>query len=157
VVALLAAASFALFAWLLAAMAGSPAHGRRVRRAGQAVAVVAAGTSVPVLWLCAAAHDGSSSLIHRLTVAADWSDVVLFATIAGFSASVSRAARRRWLRSLAVVVTVVTAGRAVLLGLGTETLELIAPLAFLALVGALSAVNLSDRRASRRLSADAAG
>jgi hypothetical protein len=90
-------------------------------------------------------------------VAADWSDVVLFATIAGFSASVSRAARRRWLRSLAVVVTVVTAGRAVLLGLGTETLELIAPLAFLALVGALSAVNLSDRRASRRLSADAAG
>jgi hypothetical protein len=155
-VALLAAASFALFAWLLAATAGSPAHGRRVRRSGQAVAVVAAGTSVPVLWLCAAAHDGSNSLIHRLTVAADWTDVVLFATIAGFSASVSRAARRRWLRSLAMVVTVVAAGRAVLLGLGMGTLELIAPLAFLALVGALSAVNLSNRRASCRLSAEAA-
>jgi hypothetical protein len=99
-VALLAAASFALFAWMLAATAGSAAHGRRVRRSGQAV--VAAGTSVPGLWLCAAAHDGSSSLIHRLTLAADWTDVVLFATIAGFSASVGRAARRRWLRSLAI-------------------------------------------------------
>jgi hypothetical protein len=55
------------------------------------------------------------------------------------------------------LVTVVAAERAVLLGLGTGALELIAPLAFLALVGALGAVNLSDRRASCRLSAEAAG
>ena len=144
-----AAAVFAMFARLVALTADTPSQALPVRRSGYALALAAAVTAIPVLWLCAVADNGSADLLHRLTVASDWTDVLLFATIAAFSWSVTTAAARPWLRAVAVGVGVLAAARAVLLALGRTTLELAAPLAFLALVIALSAVNLSRLRSTR--------
>jgi hypothetical protein len=149
-VGLLAAAVFALFAWFVAATMDSRIAAPAVRRWGYGVAVTAAITAVPVLWLCTVSDNGSTELLHRLTEASDWTDVLLFATIAGFSGSVVGATARRWLRGLAGVVGLLAVARAVLIALGTDTLELIAPLAFLVLVVTLSVAGHSKSIASER-------
>ena len=147
-VGLAAAVVFALFARALSTSAhrGAPA----LRRWGCAVAVAAAVTALPVLALCASAARASTASVHRLAVAGDWTDVLLFAAIAGFSTSVARTSPRTGLRALAAVVAVLSVARAVLLAVGATTLELVAPLAFVLLVLTISWIDPFRAGARRR-------
>ena len=115
--------------------------------AGYAVAAAAVVTAVPVLWLCAVADDASATVVHRLTQASDWVDVLLFAAVAVFACAVALVAPKVWLRWLAWVVGAVAVVRAVLLAGGSGALDFVAPLAFIALVLAASiAVFVGTRR-----------
>ena len=148
VVGLVAAAVFVLFARSVATSPQIPDGAPWVRRCGYAVAAAAVVTVVPVLWLCAVAGDGSATMVHRLAQASDLVDVVLFAAIAAFAASVAMVTELTWLRWLAWVVGALALVRAVLLAGGSGALDLVAPLAFIALVLALSlAVLIRPRRA----------
>lgn len=142
VIGLAAAGVFALFARAVGPAGDSRPGSGLVRQCGYGVAVAAAGTAVPVVWLCFAASNASSRLLHGLAVASDWTDVVLFAFISGFAVSVASSTTPRWLRAVAVVVFLVTGARAVLLATGASALEVAAPLAFLALVASLVVVDL---------------
>ena len=143
VIGLAAAGVFALFARATEDTTGDSRPGSGlVRQCGYGVAVAAAGTAVPVVWLCFAASHASSRLVHGLAVTSDWTDVVLFAFISGFAVSVASSTTPRWLRAVAVVVFLVTGARAVLLATGASALEVAAPLAFLALVASLVFVDL---------------
>ncbi len=138
---LLAAAVLVLFARALSTTASGP-RALRVRRWGYAVAAAAVLTALPVLALCAVAGHGSAGWVHALAVASDWTDVVLFAAIAGLGVSVAQATARVWVRGLAAVVAVLSAARAVLLALGASALEVTAPVGFVVLVMALSVTGL---------------
>ena len=146
VVGLLAAAVFVLFARSLARSSHIADRASWVQGCGYAVAAAAVLTAIPVLLLCDVANDGSDRFVHRLAQASDVVDVVLFAAIAAFAASVATATRLVWLRWLAWVVAVVALARAVLLAGGSGALELVGPLAFIALVLALSTVALMRPR-----------
>ena len=149
VVGLAAAVVFALFARALSASA--PQRGSAgLRRWGYAVAVAAAVTVLPVLALCAVAAHASRRTVHGLAVAGDWTDVLLFAAIAGFCIAVARTSPRTGLRTLAAVVAALAAARAVLLGVGATRLELVAPLAFVVLVLTLSWLDPFRAHARRR-------
>jgi hypothetical protein len=137
VLGLLAAACFAAFAWLLSG-ADATRHGRPIRISGWAVAAAAVVTAVPVLWLCAVADGASSAELHRWATLSDLTDVLLFTTIAVFAAAVARVAVASWLRWLCWAVAAVTLARAVLLLAGSTVLEVVAPLAFVVAVLAIS-------------------
>ena len=143
VVGLLAAAAFVPFALTLRRTA--------VRRkgalvaAGLGVAAAAALTAVPVLWLTAVAGNGADGLVHALAVASDLTDVLLFATIALWATAVLLAGQPLWFNTLAGAVGLLALARALLLLVGSELLELVAPLAFVSLVGVLSTLILLHR------------
>lgn len=139
---LAAAAVFAMFARALSATGSVPAV-HPVRRSGYAVATAAALTALPVLALCALAGGSSAERIHALAVASDWTDVLLFAVIAGFSATVAMATARSSVRWVALVTSGLCAARALLLAFGASALELTAPLSFIVLVLTLSLMGLS--------------
>ena len=109
--------------------------------AGTGVAVAAAITAIPPLWLCAAAEDASTATLHTLTVASDLTDVVLFVAIAAFGSAIALTGAT-WLRVLGLVTALVSLAHAALLMAGSGPLEVVAPLAFVVLVCALSAAAL---------------
>jgi len=144
VVGLLAAAAFVVFALT----ARRTAKGRRtgaLEVAGLGVAAAAALAAVPVLWLTAVASTGTDGLVHGLAVASDLTDVLLFATIAVWAMAVLRAGEPVWFRMTAGAVGLLAVGRALLLLVGSDLLELLAPLAFVVLVAALSTLLLVHR------------
>jgi hypothetical protein len=145
----LAAAAFVLFARRMR-RAGGEADGGALERTGVGVGGAAFLTAVPVIWLIVVADDGGDRLVHRLAVASDLTDVVLFAAIATWLVMVVRAAEPLWFKALAGVVAVLALGRALLLLVGSQALELVAPLAFLLVVAVLSSLLILRRSPIRR-------
>jgi hypothetical protein len=102
-----------------------------------AALVVAAevGTNVPPLILTLS--NPSAQTAHTLTVVEDLADATLFASIALFAIAVALKTSS-WLRALSLIVGVLTLTRAVASPLGVTILDTVAPIAFLALVLAVS-------------------
>jgi hypothetical protein len=144
VVGLFAAVAFVRFALTLRRTAIRRTRGA-LEVAGLGVAVAAALTAVPVLWLTAVAGSGADRLVHGLAVASDLTDVLLFATIALWATTVLSAAEPFWFKTLAGAVGLLALARALLLLVGSDLLELIAPLAFVSLVAVLSTLILVHR------------
>jgi hypothetical protein len=144
VVGLLAAAAFVPFAVTLRRTRDRRTAGV-LENAGLGVAAAAVVTAVPVLWLTAVIDSGADGLVHGLAVASDLSDVLLFATIAVWAAALLSAAEPVWFRTLAGAVGVLALARALLLLVGSELLERLAPLAFVVLVAVLSTLVLGHR------------
>lgn len=145
-VSLAASAAFAMFALTLRQRASRLRRGLgRLEVAGLAVAVASVLTVVPPLWLTVVADSASSTAVHRLAVASDLVDVVLFLTIGAFAGVLAAAASAVWFRVLSALVAVLATARAVSLLLGSEWWELVAPLAFIALVVVTSTLLLLRR------------
>lgn len=142
VIGIVAAMVFLVFtAALERGLLGRTAPG--VRRAGRAVAAAGVIVAVPVLALCGVAEQASDQTVHRLAVASDLSDVVLFAAVAWFAFEVSRRLTPASARAIVGSVGALAAARAVLLLSGSDLLGLVAPLAFVALVAGLSVARRS--------------
>jgi hypothetical protein len=146
VVSLLASATFVLFTLTLR----QRGHGRRtplgrLEAAGLAVAAASVFTVVPPLWLSVVADSASSSAVHRLAMASDLVDVVLFLAIGAFASALAAAASAIWFKGLAAIVAVLAVARALESLLGSEMLELAAPLAFVALIVLVSTLVLLRR------------
>jgi len=116
-----------------------------ITRTGVAVTIAAGVTAVPVLWLVAVVDGADTTLVRRLARASDLSDVLLFVAIAAFAASLVHASSGVWLRISATIVLIVSLTRAAGLLTGSDVLELVAPLAFVLLVLALSTMSLVRR------------
>lgn len=141
VIGLAAAVVFTLFALALAdgrRAPDGPPGGRWVSATGYAVGAAAVVTAVPVLVLTAVAGAGPGVVVHGLARASDLTDVLLFVAVAAFGVAVSRATTAAWLRALAVLVAVVSLARSMLVLADSSRLELVAPLAFVALVLVIS-------------------
>jgi hypothetical protein len=138
-IGLAAAAVLVLFA---RSLQGQPWVGQRpwVFISGTSVAAASVVTAMPPFVLCGVADSGSDDAVSALATASDLVDVPQFLTIALFGAVVASAVGTTWVRVLAGLVAVTSLVQALLLLLGeTKTpLELVAPLAFVALVGCLS-------------------
>ena len=146
VVSVLASATFVLFTLTLRQRGpGFRARLGRLEAAGLAVAAASVLTVVPPLWLSVVADSASRSAVHRLAVASDLVDVVLFLTIGVFAGALAAAASATWFKGLAALVSVLAMARALESLLGFETLELAAPLAFVALVVLVSTLVLLRR------------
>jgi hypothetical protein len=109
---------------------------------GLSVSAAAALAAIPPLLLCFTADSGRADLVLGLAEASDLIDVVLFTVIAAFAAAVFACTSAAALRVLAAVVAVICVSRAILLLIGSDALELVAPVAFLVLVVSVSVVAL---------------
>ena len=144
VISLVASATFVLFTLTL--RRGSERRGLgRLEAAGLAVAAASVLTVVPPLSLTVVADSASSSDVHRLAVASDLVDVVLFLTIGAFGGVLAATAPATWFKAVSAVVTFMAVTRAVELLLGSDLLQLAAPLAFIALVVVVSTLVLLRR------------
>jgi len=150
IVSVAASIFFFLFAWGLARDVNpeSVAATARVRLTGALVAIASLATAIPPISL-ALASAPSDSTAHTLTRAADVTDAVLFAAIALFSLELFRDAARRWLKVLSVVVAALSLARAVLGVAEVTALDVIGPLAFLALVLVVSVAAIRGRLAAQ--------
>jgi hypothetical protein len=146
VIGLAAAAAFLPFA---RGLQGQSWVGRRPWVFVSGVSVAGAGVlaGAPPLALCVVADSGDDGTISALATASDLVDVVLFLTIAGLGAVVLAAVEITWLRVLSALVLAVCGIHALLRLRGETPLELVAPLAFLTLVGCLAV--LCRRRGDR--------
>ena len=144
VIGLLAAAAFAWFALALRPKEGPPAKGA-LEIAGLGVAAAALLTAVPVLWLSLVAKDSADGLVHGLAVTCDLTDVLLFAAIAAWATIVLRVAIPNWFKGFAGLVALLALARSVLLLVGSDLLEVVAPLAFVLFVAVLSTLVLVRR------------
>jgi hypothetical protein len=146
VISLGASATFVLFTLTLRQRGPERRTGLgRLEVAGLAVAVASALTVVPPLWLTVVADSASSREVHRLALASDLVDVLLFLAIGAFCGVLAAAASPLWFKALAAIVAVLAVVRAVDSLLGSELLELAAPLAFVALVVLASTLVLLGR------------
>ena len=145
VLSLAASAAFAMFALTMQRDAGLRRGLGRLEVAGLAVAIASVLTVVPPLWLAVVADSASSAAVHRLAVASDLVDVVLFLSIGAFAGVLAAAASDTWFTVLSALVAVLATARAVSLLLGSEWWELVAPLAFIALVVVTSTLLLLRR------------
>ena len=145
-----AAVAFGFFARGLESAGRRP--DRTLRIAGTGVAVAAVITAIPPLWSCVVAVSASSSTLHALVVASDLTDIVLFVAIGAFGAVVVRTGAT-WLRGIALATALVSLAHAGLLLVGARPLDVVAPLAFIVLVLALSAaaMRLSHHPSSAQL------
>jgi hypothetical protein len=133
VLGILAIPLFVLFAVALAHQHDERGHraGRWILLAGVLVVIANLSTVVPPLWLALVSNPGAG-LARTLTRAAELTDALLFAAIAGFALVVSFHVRILWLRGLSLVVAILTLVRAVAGPLRVPSLDAVAPLAFLA-------------------------
>ena len=104
-------------------------------------------TLVPPLLLVLLHDRGSVGVVHALAVLSDLTDVLLFATIAGFAGACGWAGQGpTWLRWLALLVGFAAGVRAVEILFGGDLLEVLAPLGFIVLVVAFSVLLLRRGR-----------
>ena len=139
VISIFASVLFLLFAWALAGQLDprtAPVM-TRLRATGVLVGLASIATAIPPV-LLALASSPSDATAHALTRAADLTDVVLFSAIALFSLEVARDATIGWLKGAALAVVALSVVRAVLGVAEVTALDIVAPLAFLALVVAVS-------------------
>jgi hypothetical protein len=141
-------ATLALVLFLLGLATSRLVRGRREAiLTGGAMVLASLLTLVPPLLLVLLHGRGSVGEVHFLAVLSDLTDVLLFATIAGFAGACGRAGQGpAWLRWLALLVGLTAGVRAIEVLFGGGLLELLAPLAFLVLVGTLSVLLLRDGR-----------
>ena len=144
VISLVASATFALFALTLRQRGSGKGLGG-LEVAGSAVAGASVLTVIPPLWLRVVVDSASRTSVHRLAVASDLVDVLLFLTIGVFGSVLAAAASARWFEGLSAAVAVLAGARAVSSLLGSELLELVAPLAFVALIVVVSTLVLLGR------------
>lgn len=112
---------------------GSRSVATKLGWSGAFVAIASVATAIPPLSLTIASSP-SDAAAHSFTRAADITDAVLFAAIGLFALALFLAAVPGWVKAFAVVVATLSLARAVL-GLAEVTLlDVIGPLAFLALV-----------------------
>jgi len=152
IISMTASILFFLFAWGVARDVNpeSVAATARVRLTGALVAIASVATAIPPI-SPAVASAPSDSTAHTLTRAADVTDAVLFAAIGLFSLELFRDAVPGWLKVLALIVAASSLARAAL-GLAEVTvLDVIAPLAFLALVLVVSVAAVRGWLAGRGL------
>src|SRR5205807_4117116 len=139
VISIFASVLFLLFAWALAGQLDprtAPVM-TRLRATGVLVGLASIATAIPPV-LLALASSPSDATAHALTRAADLTDVVLFSAIALFSLEVARDATIGWLKGAALAMVALSVVRAVLGVAEVTALDIVAPLAFLALVLAVS-------------------
>jgi hypothetical protein len=136
--------SYLLWRWLgafLATSAGatrmSSAGRGRIRVAGSAVVAASVLTCVAVLALALVPSPGDRA-VRLLADATDWTDVLLFLTIAGLGVACAQAGHPTWLRASGVLLALVAAAHALLSVLGSTALGVVAPLTFLVFVLAVS-------------------
>lgn len=146
IVELIASVTLALF--VIGLSASTLVRARRdAMLTGGAVVLASVLTLIPPLLLVLLHDRGSAGQVHVLAVLSDLTDVVLFATIAGFAAACGWAGQGpAWLRWLALLVAVVAGARAVEILFGGGLLEVVAPLGFIVLVGAFSVLLLRRGR-----------
>ena len=101
------------------------------------VGLASIATAIPPA-LLALASAPSDATAHALTRAADLTDVVLFTAIALFSLELARDTAIGWLKGAALAVAALSVVRSVLGVAEVTALDIVAPLAFLALVLAVS-------------------
>jgi len=146
-------ATLTLILFLLGLAASTLVRARRdAMLTGGAVALTSVLTLVPPLLLVLLHDHASAGEVHVLAVLSDLTDVLLFATIAGFAAACGWAGQGpAWLRWLALLVGLAAGVRAVEILFGGGLLEVLAPLGFIVLVGAFSVLLLrrGPREASR--------
>jgi hypothetical protein len=149
IISIAASIFFLLFAWNLGRDLDpeSASANRRLRLTGTAVSIASVATAVPPIVLALASSPGDATA-RNLTRAADVTDAILFVAIGLFALELLRAGTARWLRASALVVAVLSLARAVLGIAEMTTLDVIAPLAFLALVLALSVAALRRKIAT---------
>ena len=110
---------------------------------GGAMVLASLLTLVPPLLLVLLHDRGSAGEVRSLAVLSDLTDVLLFATIAGFAGACGWAGQGpAWLRWLALLVGLTAGVRAIEILFGGGLLELLAPLAFIVLVVAFSVLLL---------------
>ncbi|HEY4868172.1 MAG TPA: hypothetical protein VIK45_21975 [Candidatus Dormibacteraeota bacterium] len=124
-----------LFVGFVVALQRRLGGGRWLLAAAALVVAAEVGTNVPPLIL--AISNPSAQTAHTLTVVEDLADATLFASIALFAIAVALKTSS-WLRALSLIVGVLTLTRAVAGPLGVTILDTVAPIAFLALVLAVS-------------------
>jgi hypothetical protein len=83
--------------------------------------------------------------VHRLAVASDLVDVLLFVMIGAYGGVLAKAVSATWLKALAVGVAVLAVARAIEITVDTALLEVLAPVAFVALVALVSTLVLLGR------------
>ena len=136
--------SYLLWLWLDAFVATSARTTRmtsvglrRIRVAGPAVVAASVLTCLAVLVLALVPSlDGRA--VRLFADATDWTDVLLFLTIAGLGLACAQAGHPTWLRASAALLALVAAAHALLSVLGSTVLGVVAPLAFLVFVLAVS-------------------
>lgn len=107
--------------------------------AGGALILASVLTLVPPVLLVLLHDQGSGRQVHALAVLSDVTDVVLFATIAGFALMCGSARKvPGWLRCLALLVGLMAGVRAVEILSRGSLLEVVAPIGFIVLVLAQS-------------------
>jgi hypothetical protein len=110
---------------------------------GGAMVLASLLTLVPPLLLVLLHDRGSAGEVRSLAVLSDLTDVLLFATIAGFAGACGWAGQGpAWLRWLALLVGLTAGVRAIEILFGGGLRELLAPLAFIVLVVAFSVLLL---------------
>jgi hypothetical protein len=145
IVELIATLALALF--LLGLAASMLVRARRdAILSGGAMLLASVLTLLPPLLLVLLHDRGSAREVHVLAVLSDLTDVLLFATIAGFAAACGWAGQGpAWLRWLALLVGLTAGLRAVEILFGGDLLEVLAPISFIGLVGAFSVLLLRRR------------
>jgi hypothetical protein len=123
----------------LSRRAQDPAVARWIVAAGIAVAVTQLATAIPPLVLAIGAPTADSA--HTWTFAEDLADAALFAAL-GLLVLAVVVGRPPWLRRFGVVVAALAVARAAGSPLGVRALDVVAPLAFVAFVVALSVAML---------------
>ena len=118
------------------ARARSKSDARWVLAAGCLVAAAELATNVLPLAIIGM-PDASPTTVHTLTLVADLADALLFITIALFS-TLAALAELTWVRLAGVVVGALSLLRAIASPLGATTLDVAAPMLFLAFVLLLS-------------------
>ena len=145
VMSLLASGAFALFTLTLRQQGSEHRRLGPLEAAGLAVAAASVLTVVPPLWLSVVADTASNRAVHRLAMASDLVDVVLFLTIGAFAGMLAAAAPATWFTGVSALVALLAVARAIESLLGSELLELAAPMAFVALVVLVSTLVLLRR------------
>jgi hypothetical protein len=134
------AATLPLVLFLLGLATSSLVRSRRdAMIAGVAMVLASVLTLVPPLLLVLFHDGGSDGDVHALAGLSDLTDVLLFATIAGFAAACGWAGQGpAWLRWLSLFVSVAAVARAGEILVHGGLLEVVAPCGFIALVVAFS-------------------
>jgi hypothetical protein len=113
--------------------------GRPLVVTGVLVALANVGTVVPVLWL---AYGTSGSATMSLARWTDWTDDILFVVIGLFAAVLATVAPGRPLRIACLLTAVLCTVRGVGGAFGLTALNLVAPVAFLAMMAWLGVARL---------------
>jgi hypothetical protein len=136
--------SYLLWRWLTALVSTSALTTRmssvglrRIRVAGVAVVTASVLTCLAVLVLALVPSLGDGA-VRLFADATDWTDVLLFLTVASLGLACAQAGHPTWLRASGALLAVVAVAHAALSALGSNALGVVGPVAFLVFVLAVS-------------------